>query len=236
MIITKKDLLNEFLNLNGDKPEDDDNSDVTNQINVNTQTTDGYVSQARQRMEYPFNFGGTAYSRGATLQGTELGDYSGTGVNDGKGFDIENVGDAEIFSDDVYKALGINSVDDISIDDDDKRGEEFNDNEGGEEVEEEEGYKEAEDFNSFEDIEDNQETDINPEGEIPSEILDMIQASVDKKFNDGGETQINTATDLENTRPFASKIEPNQTISQKFKNIDSLVHEYYERKKTNKGR
>ena len=247
MIMTKKNLIREFLNLDGSSVEDDDNSENTSQVNSGTQTTDGYVSQARQRMEYPFNFGGTAYSRGATLQGTELGDYSGSEVNDGKGIDIENVGDGELFNDDVYKALGINTAGDISIDDDDKRGEEevniadmneFEDAENtdidpednfDEEVEEDEGQITDGDIESGEVIPNSDD--------IPENIMDLIKQTINDKMSNNQDFSQNnpaTATDLENNRPFGSKLTSKPSISQQLSGIDNLVHEYYERKKTNK--
>jgi hypothetical protein len=204
MIFTKKNLIKEFIDDNGEIVDGDENFDNTSQINVGSQTTDGYISQARQRMEYPFNFGGTAYSRGATLQGTELGDYTGTGVNDGKGIDIEDVGNHELFTDDVYQALS-----------DDTEEPEFSE------------FEDTENVDGTEVLEPEMEEEPNLE---MGHLRELIQQRVDKALANDPEFKVKTATDLENTRPYGSKLVKKETISQKFADIDDLVHEYYERK------
>jgi len=172
-------------------------------------------------MEYPFNFGGTAYSRGATLQGTELGDYSGTGVNDGKGIDIEDVGNDELFTNDVYQALSDEATE---PDPSDLVGSEPSGLDGNE-------PSDIDDIENVDGTEVIEPTESEEESNLEvGHLRDLIQQRVDKILANDPEFNVKTATDLENTRPYGSKLVKKETITQKFNDIDSLVHEYYERK------
>jgi len=188
MIITKKKLLREFIDEFDSVIDGDDKSETTSQINVGTQTTDGYVSQARQRMEYPFNFGGTAYSRGATLQGFELGDYTGTDVNDGKGINIDSVTEDDLFNNTAYDNLDY----DVEVDDDDEldmvNTENNDESEAESESESENGFGTDNEFDSLNDLK------------------ALIQDRVNKALED---TENET-----DTRKFGSKIHQKSTISQ----------------------